>query len=486
MGLELRQQLKLSQQLVMTPQLQQAIKLLQLSRLELLDVVQQELLENPLLEEKAEEAFEDTPERDGMEAFEAQAVPEREVKPQGDDIVRDDLAKNAEWENYLGEFSSSSRQALMRESETPEEGMAFDARLSVRPSLDSHLDWQIRLSDFDEEERAISEAVIGNLDSHGYLQATNEELAELCGSSTARIESVVRRIQRLDPVGVAARDPRECLLVQVEVLGYDDPILVELISEHLEDLEKHRFKPVARKFKLSLEELKEYLDLLQTLDPMPGSSFGGGDPQYVSPDVYVYEYDNEFVIVLNEEGLPRLQLNSFYMDALKATSSKEKEYVQDKMRSAVWLMKSLFQRQRTLYKVVESIVRFQDGFFREGVTRLRPLILKDIAEDIEMHESTISRITTNKYVATPHGVYELKFFFNSALELDDGSQVGSESVKALIKHYIADENPKRPLSDEKIADMLKDELKVNIARRTVAKYRTALGIRSSSKRKQVF
>jgi RNA polymerase sigma-54 factor len=486
MGLELRQQMKLSQQLVMTPQLQQAIKLLQLSRFELLDVVQQELLENPLLEEKGEEAFEDTSGRDGKDAFETAAEPERERPAQGDEAVERDLARNADWENYLGEFSSSSRQALMRESETPEEGMAYDARLSVKPSLESHLEWQICLSDFSPAEVAISEVVIGNLDSHGYLQASCEEVAAMAGAATAQVEDVIRRIQRLDPVGVAARDPRECLLVQIEVYGYDDPILKELVSEHLEDLEKGRFKPVARKFRLTLEQLKEYLDLLQTLDPMPGASYGGGEPQYVSPDVYVYEYDGDFVIVLNEEGLPRLQLNSFYMDGLLAKNSKDKEYVQEKMRSAVWLMKSLFQRQRTLYKVVESIVRFQNGFFRQGVTALKPLILKDIADDIEMHESTISRITTNKYVATPHGVFELKFFFNSALEMDDGSQVGSESVKALIKQLIGGEDARHPLSDEKIADHLKDTLKVNIARRTVAKYRTALGIRSSSKRKQVF
>jgi RNA polymerase sigma-54 factor len=219
---------------------------------------------------------------------------------------------------------------------------------------------------------------------------------------------------------------------------------------------------------------------------MPGGSFGGSDPQYVSPDVYVYKYEDEFVIMLNEEGLPSLQLNSFYMDNLKAVNGDEKEYFQDKMRSAVWLMKSLYQRQRTLYKVVESIVGFQKEFFESGITQLKPLILKDVADDIEMHESTVSRITTNKYVATPHGVYELKFFFNSALGLDDGSQVGSESVKAMIKKLIDAENPKNPLSDEKIAEILKDKLKINIARRTVAKYRGALGVLSSSKRKQVF
>lgn len=229
-----------------------------------------------------------------------------------------------------------------------------------------------------------------------------------------------------------------------------------------------------------------YLDLMQTLDPMPGTNFSSTEPHYVSPDVFVYKYGDEFVIILNEDGMPRLQMNSFYMDTMRDVADKEKDYFQEKMRSAAWLMKSLYQRQRTLYKVVDSIVRFQRGFFEEGVTKLRPLILKEVAEDIEMHESTVSRITTSKYVSTPHGIFELKFFFNSALDLNDGSQVGSESVKALIKKMIANEDTKRPLSDEKIGEILKDELDVNIARRTVAKYRSAMGIASSSKRKQYF
>jgi RNA polymerase sigma-54 factor len=219
---------------------------------------------------------------------------------------------------------------------------------------------------------------------------------------------------------------------------------------------------------------------------MPGAAFGNEEPQYIAPDAYVYKYDDDFVIMLNEEGMPKLQINAVYMDSLGAQSGKDKEYFQEKMRSAQWLMKSLYQRQRTLYKVIESIIKFQRAFFEEGVTQLRPLILKDVAEDINMHESTVSRITTNKYVATPHGMFELKFFFNSALELDGGGQVGSESVKALIKQLVGDENPKKPLSDERIGEILKDKLQVNIARRTVAKYRSALGIPSSSKRKQVF
>ncbi|BBD07573.1 RNA polymerase factor sigma-54 [Desulfovibrio ferrophilus] len=485
MGLELRQQLKLSQQLVMTPQLQQAIKLLQLSRFELLDMVQQELLENPLLEEKPEEEAVERP-------AEEQAAPTKE-ETYNDESVEQDLAKTAEWESYLGEFSSTAKQAVGREYETPEEGMSFEARLSAKPSLESHLDWQLRLSGASELDVQIGEQIIGNLDGLGYLRATAEEIADQLEhmpvsvqATSAEVESVILRMQRFDPLGVAARDPRECLLVQLDAYNMDDPILVSLVSEHLEDLEKRRYKPIARKFKISMEELKEYLDVIQTLDPMPGSSFAGSEPQYVSPDVFVYEYDGEFVIVLNEEGLPRLQVSPYYVDSVKTTNSKDKEYMQDRMRSAVWLMKSLYQRQRTLYKVMESIVRFQEEFFRHGVKKLKPLILKDVADDIEMHESTISRITTSKYVSTPHGVHELKFFFNSALGLDDGSQVGSESVKAMIKGYIGSENPRKPLSDEKIAEMLKGELQVNIARRTVAKYRSALGILSSSKRKQIF
>jgi RNA polymerase sigma-54 factor len=219
---------------------------------------------------------------------------------------------------------------------------------------------------------------------------------------------------------------------------------------------------------------------------MPGARFGGGEPVYVAPDVFVYKMNNEFIIALNEEGLPQLHLSSLYEDSLSMASDQDKEYFQEKIRSAVWLIKSLYQRQKTLYKVIESIIKFQKAFFTYGVSHLRPLILKDIADDINMHESTVSRITSSKYAATPFGIFELKFFFNSALSLDDGSEVGSESVKALIKKYIVAEDSKNPLSDERIGELLKEDLKVNIARRTVAKYRTALNIPSSSKRRLLF
>lgn len=464
----------------MTPQLQQAIKLLQLSRLELVEAVQVELLENPFLEEQDNLASDET--REAQENADADVA---------GDVVRDgtsdaEIVRDADWENYMGEFSSTSKQSQFRDTEIPEEGLSFEARLASKPSLAGHISWQMRLTDFTEEEVAIGDVILGNLDGLGYLQADLDELATLVEATPEAIESVIRRIQLLDPVGVAARTPQECLLVQMDVFGIEDPIMRTLVTEHLEDLEKRRYKPLARKFKISMDELKEYLDAIKKLDPMPGASFASSEPHYVSPDVFVYKYGDDFVIILNDDGIPRLQMNQYLTDGVQARNDVEKDYFQEKMRAATWLMKSLYQRQRTLFKVMESIVGFQREFFEDGVTKLKPLILKEVAEDISMHESTVSRITTNKYVSTPHGIYELKFFFNSSLELDDGTQVGSESVKAIIKRIIGEENPKKPLSDEVIADMLKEELEVNIARRTVAKYRTAMDIASSSKRKQIF
>ncbi|WP_308620225.1 RNA polymerase factor sigma-54 [uncultured Desulfovibrio sp.] len=474
MALELRQQMKLAQQLVMTPQLQQAIKLLQLSRVELLETVQQEMLENPFLEEFS-----------GDDSSE-QAPAEQRERIEEDAYDRE-LAKDASWEDYLGEFASTPRGSQSREFEAAEEISPLEARYAAKPTLEGHLLWQLRLSSLTEEQKAIGEVIIGNLSSSGYLLATDEEVAALAQCEPAAVTEVLERIQLFDPVGVAARDARECLLIQIKNLGYDrDPILRELVESHLEDLEAKRYKPLLKKFHLDAEGLREYLDIIQSLDPLPGSSFGGGEPTYVSPDVFVYKMGDEFVILLNEDGLPQLQLSSLAQMNMDGASEKEKEYCAEKVRSASWLIKSLYQRQRTLYKVMESIVRHQRPFFEEGVTRLAPLILKDIADDIGMHESTVSRITTSKYVATPHGIFELKFFFNSGLELDDGSQVGSESVKALIKKFISEEDPKNPLSDERIGEMLKERLKVNIARRTVAKYRTALDIPSSSRRKEHF
>ncbi len=478
MALELRQNLKLTQQLVMTPQLQQAIKLLQLSRLELLEVVQQELLENPILEEKQPVADEEK-ERDVLSDQEQISKLTSEEK---------EMVNNADWEDYLGHFSSTSRQAGSREWEVPEEMQSYEARYSSKPSLDGHLLWQLHLQNFTDQELMIGEEIIGNIDSRGYLKATAEELARACSVSQPDVESILEKIQHFDPVGIAARDLRDCLLIQLNALNETDPILKELVTQHLEDIEKNRLGPLLKKFKISKELLREYIELLQSLDPYPGSSYGTGDVVYVSPDIYVYKFEDDFAVVLNEDGIPAIQLSTLYQDLnLKNNNHKrDNEYIQEKTRSAIWLMKSLHQRQRTLYKVMESILKFQGDFFEQGVSKLRPLILKEVAEDIAMHESTVSRITTNKYVSTPFGIFELKFFFNSALTMDSGGSVGSESVKDAIKKMVAEESPQKPLSDEAIAAGLKKKLEVNIARRTVAKYRAALRIPSSSRRKKFF
>ncbi len=478
MGLELRQHLKLTQQLVMTPQLQQAIKLLQLSRQELIEAIQQELLENPVLEEAVEFT-----KAEGPEDRDASSAP-AELATAALSCNERDLMRNADWESYLGDFASTGKQ-VVKETEIHEEMTPLEGRIAGKPSLEGHLLWQLRLSDLDETAQAIGEAIIGNLDSRGYLAATVEEIAQQTGATPEAVEAVLCCIQRFDPVGVAARTLQECLLIQLEVLGQDDPILLALVRDHLEDIERKRFKPLARKFKIELEDLRAYLDIIQRLEPLPGASFGSEATAYVSPDVFVHEFDGEFVVSLNDEEIPRLQLSPHYEAILARGAGAEKEYIQEKARSAQWLIKSLHQRQKTLYKVMESIVRFQKDFFRYGVTKLKPLVLKDVAEDIGMHESTVSRITSNKYVATPHGVFELKFFFNSGLSLDDGSEVGSESVKAIIKQLVSEEDPAHPLSDEKIVAILKERLDINIARRTVAKYRTMLGIESSSRRRRI-
>lgn len=473
MALELRQNMKLSQQLVMTPQLQQAIKLLQLSRQELVETVQQEMLENPFLEETTPES-----------SLEVSTEERKEIENEAYDR---ELAQDASWEDYLGEFASTPKSSQAHEYESMEDMSPLEARYASKPTLEGHLLWQLRLSTLSDAQKEIGEIIISNLASSGYLQANLEELAEMACASVEDVQEVLEKIQLMDPVGVAARDAKECLLIQLKNLKYDrDPILVELIKSHLEDLEAKRYKPLLKKFKIDMEDLQDYIEIIRSLEPLPGASFSGSEPNYISPDIYVYKAGDDFVITLNDTGLPQLTMSEMAAMDLSHASESEKEYFADKTRAASWLIKSLYQRQRTLYKVTESIVKHQRAFFENGVTHLAPLILKDIADDISMHESTISRITTNKYVATPHGIFELKFFFNSGLELADGSQVGSESVKALIKKFIAEEDSKNPLSDEKIGEMLKDHLKVNIARRTVAKYRTALNLPSSSRRKKQF
>ena len=486
MALEIRQQLKLSQQLVMTPQLQQAIKLLQLSRMELLDVVRAELEENPVLEE-GQDAAEDAAELSEAEReIEGEALPEpvseevREV-----DGERDSFG-DIDWHTYLESYSLGGTTADNFEDD--DERPSYENLLTRKPSLQDHLIWQLKLSTMEGHHRAIAEEIIGNLDDDGYLQSTVEEIAVQMASTPERVEKVLRKVQEFDPPGIAARSLQECLLRQVEQFGMQGTLVEALLLEHVEDLEGRRYQQIARARHITLEEVLAATKLISGLDPRPGSQYGQDDVHYIIPDIFVYKISDEYVVVLNDEGLPNLRINSFYRSALSGAvtvDAKAGEYIQEKLRGALWLIKSIHQRQRTIYKVTKSIVKFQRDFFDRGVEHLKPLVLRDVAEDIEMHESTVSRVTTNKYVQTPQGLYELKYFFNSGINTTEGDSVASESVKSKIRDIIAAENPRKPHSDQKIVELLHRQ-GIDIARRTVTKYREMLNLGSSTQRRRLF
>lgn len=471
MSLQFTQNLKLIQQLVMTPQLQQAIKLLQLSKQELLESIQQALVENPLLEEKqapaaAEEPGPTTREREGVQRIDAQEK---------------DLLKNAEWDDYLGVFSSRSRQA--KEKDFQEQTGTLENFYANKPSLESHLHWQLSLSDLDARQKHIGELIIGNLGSDGYLQSTTAEIAEQAGSSPEEVEEVLQEIQLFDPVGIASRSVQECLLVQTGFQGLDDPLLLQLIQNHLPDIENGRFDDMLHLFQEDPERLQACIETIKSLDPRPGMGFSEEDVVYISPDAFVYQFDDSFNILLNDEGLPDLQINAAYLEGNQDPGAAE--YLKNKLQEAEWLVKSLQQRQKTLYKVLEYIVEYQEEFFRNGPRNLKPMVLKDVAGAVGVHESTVSRITTSKYVSTPFGIFDLKFFFGSGLATGNGTSISSESIRLAIKRLVAAEDHQKPLSDEKIAELLQEELDVHIARRTVAKYRVHLQIPSSKKRKSL-
>lgn len=475
MAIGLKQSLHLSQQLVMTPQLQQAIKLLQLSRMELENLINTELVDNPTLEESSDS--ESTTQ--SINEVDATASTKTEENPQA--------SEDFNWENYLENFKSTPSLPVYRGSD--EELPSYENTLTQPASLTEHVLWQLKLSDLDEKQKAIGEVIIGNLNEDGYLQCTLEEISEKEGFDIHEVEAVLYRIQEFDPLGVGARDLKECLLVQIYDLDYEDEVLERIVENHLVDLEKKNYGAISKALAISMEEVIERVRIIEDLEPKPGRAFGGTPAHYIIPDIYVQKRGDEYVVMLNEDGLPKLKISSFYKNLLdeKATSNhvNTKEYVQGKLRSAVWLIRSIHQRQRTIYKVTESIVRQQMEFFEKGIAHLKPMVLRDVANDIGMHESTISRVTTNKYVHTPRGIFELKFFFNSGISRVHGNDVASESVKEKVKAIIAAETPAHPFSDQKIVELLLKE-NINIARRTVAKYREMLGILPSSKRKKVF
>ncbi len=479
MALELKQSLNLSQQLIMTPQLQQAIKLLQLSRLELLETIYQEMETNPVLEEQGVvETEEEVPLDDEKLDSEDEPTPLPEVdveEPPHDDV---------DWEAYISEYNTGWADTPYEDRDVPQ----FENITSTKTNLYSHLMWQLNMSNFDEAQKEIGLHIIGNITDDGYLDISLEELAQVTGFPIEKIEETLRIIQTFDPVGVGARDTRECLLIQARFQGLGGTLVEKILLDHLKDLEDKRYDNIAKKLGVSMDEVVTAVSIIQGLEPKPGRSYSDEETIYVSPDIYVFKVGDDYEIVLNEDGLPKLRINAYYKDVLSRKDSlpdSVRNYIQEKLKSAAWLIKSIHQRQRTIYKVTESIVRFQRDFFDKGITHLKPLVLRDVAEDIQMHESTISRVTTNKYVYTPQGLFELKFFFNSAISSMDGDAVASESVKEHIRNIIKMENKQKPYSDQEIADILK-KLNIRVARRTVAKYRESMGILPSRKRRKPF
>lgn len=492
MALETKLYQRLSQQLVMTPQLRQAIKILQVSRQELEELVAQELQENPTLEEEIEEISPATERQQLAEDGEAPLSndpdwPSAANREATEEVGTADKLSDIDWREYLQNYSNEWHAAA---AETPVEEDDEERRPTLENvgrrtvSLIDHLIWQLRMDGLSQDDEAIALELLSNLDDDGYLAVSIEEVAFQTRQDYDSVERMLRRIQELEPPGVGARNLRECLLLQIRALGKQDSVAYRIVRDHLELLESRRYDRIAKELCVSAEEVVNATRFISTLEPKPGRNFGEDEVRYVTPDVFVHKVGDELVVTLNDEGLPRLRVSSYYRRVLHENGVEDaKRYIQEKLRSAAWLIKSIHQRQRTLYLVTQSIVRFQREFFEHGISHLKPLVLKDVAMDVGMHESTVSRATANKYVHTPQGTFELKFFFTSSLQTADGDEVSSESVKERIREIIAQEDPRNPLSDQQIAKLLSQE-NVAIARRTVAKYREMMGVLPSSKRRQ--
>ena len=483
MALEMRQQMKLTQQLVMTPQLQQAIKLLQLSRLELQDVVQQELEENPVLDEGLE--LEEPKEPDTLERSEMEISPPQETESFQELKVNEDNIREMDWDTFLEGYNYSSGEQY---NDDDDDRPSFENMLTKKGTLFDHLIWQINMGKFTPEEMRVGAEIIGNIDEDGYFRASLAEVATVCRVDESFVAAVLARIQDFDPMGVGARDLRECLLIQVRLLEMDGTVVESIIRDHLKDLETRNYRQISRALGVEIKDVLLASRIISGMDPKPGRMFQQDEIQYISADIFVYKIGDEYMVTLNEDGLPTLRINPLYLSEGRLgplLDQKTEVYINDKTRSALWLIKSIQQRQRTIYKTAKSIVKFQREFFDKGIEHLKPLVLRDVADDIGMHESTISRVTSNKYMQTPQGLFELKYFFNSGISTGDGDFIASESVKNKIKEILESEDLRKPYSDQRLAELLAKG-NISIARRTVTKYREMLRIGSSSERKRLY
>ncbi|MCX0153173.1 RNA polymerase factor sigma-54 [Escherichia coli] len=471
-------QLRLSQQLAMTPQLQQAIRLLQLSTLELQQELQQALESNPLLEQIDTHEEIDTRETQDSETLDTADALEQKEMPE-------ELPLDASWDTIYTAGTPSGTSGDYIDDELP----VYQGETTQ--TLQDYLMWQVELTPFSDTDRAIATSIVDAVDDTGYLTVPLEDILESMGDEEIdidEVEAVLKRIQRFDPVGVAAKDLRDCLLIQLSQFDKTTPWLEEarlIISDHLDLLANHDFRTLMRVTRLKEDVLKEAVNLIQSLDPRPGQSIQTGEPEYVIPDVLVRKHNGHWTVELNSDSIPRLQINQHYASMCNnARNDGDSQFIRSNLQDAKWLIKSLESRNDTLLRVSRCIVEQQQAFFEQGEEYMKPMVLADIAQAVEMHESTISRVTTQKYLHSPRGIFELKYFFSSHVNTEGGGEASSTPIRALVKKLIAAENPAKPLSDSKLTSLLSEQ-GIMVARRTVAKYRESLSIPPSNQRKQL-
>ncbi len=471
MSIQLKMGLKLTQKLKMTPQLQQSIKLLSLPLMEVEKVVREELLENPVLEEV-------------QETIEERSAEEESNKEQS-------MAFESSWMEYTDSISSGVPYQS-RQGRTASGTFNFENVVSTERNLHEHLAWQVQMSGFSNKEKAHLNLLLDAINEEGYLTTSLEQIAQEEDIELSELEQALELLHTLDPYGVGARDLKECLLIQAKQNQEDTKDLVTLITNYLPDLQGKNYAFIAQKMGLQEEEILDLHRIITTMDPKPGSLFTTQPTQYITPDVFVSPSEEGYRVSLNQEGLPHLRVTSTYQNMLRRLNDNKKvqlegsthKYLRHKMNSALWLIRSLNQRQRTLFQVTTAIVHHQKSFFDKGPIGMKPLILQQIAEEVGVHTSTVSRVTTNKYVHTPYGIYELKYFFNVGVETDSGEKLSGEVLKLKIKSYVKNEDKKNPLSDQCIVDRLREEVGVHLARRTIAKYRDTLKILPANQRKE--
>ncbi|MFH1702508.1 MAG: RNA polymerase factor sigma-54 [Nitrospirota bacterium] len=478
MPLEHRLELRLSQRLILTPQLQQAMKLLQLPQLELSQALSLEMIENPFLEESLDEVNEEELTREEKESIEVE-------EPVEDTEAPLEKLMHFSVDDYFEERGSDGRDLgyFNPGTVTPP---SFELLLTKKQDLYDHLLWQLRLSNEREDIRTVAENLIGNIDENGYLLISLEELSEQLKIDITTAEEALRLVQGFDPPGVCARNLRECMLLQLGPLKLEGSLVEKIITNNMEELEKKKYKKIAQKYKIPLEDVMKAVKVIEGLEPKPGRNFSNTRTNYIVPDVYVTKTPDGYQIVLNDDGMPRLRINSLYRKLIRQKDvfqKEEKQFLMEKLRYAIGLLKSLEQRDRTIYRVTESILALQKDFFDRGVEHINPLTLKDVASILGMHESTISRVTSNKYLSCPHGVFSFRYFFSNALNSGTG-KISSTSVKNTIRKIVVEEDSEKPLSDQRIVEILKSQ-GITVARRTIAKYRDELKILSQTQRRRI-